>query len=336
MKSNRPITPLKTAEKQDMDRNREVESEQEGFMHDSAVMKFIDDIKDGDMEKFDTTTTPGFWKELFIRIKKVDVTGLGSQLAFFFLLSLFPLLIFIMTLLPFLNLDQAQIFLFIREYAPESVAILIENTLGEVLENRNGGLLSIGILATIWSASKGMNALTKALNLSYFTEETRSFFVARSMSVVFTIMLIGVFIVALVLPVFGQQIGFLAFSALGLEDDFIILWNNLRWIIPPILIFLVFLVIYWIVPNLKIRLKSVIPGAVFATVGWILTSLGFSFYVGSFANYSKTYGSIGAIIVLMMWLYFSAIILILGGQLNAVMTERMQVKVAKEKSNAVM
>ncbi len=233
MKSNRPITPLKTAEKQDMDRNREVESEQEGFMHDSAVMKFIDDIKDGDMEKFDTTTTPGFWKELFIRIKKVDVTGLGSQLAFFFLLSLFPLLIFIMTLLPFLNLDQAQIFLFIREYAPESVAILIENTLGEVLENRNGSLLSIGILATIWSASKGMNALTKALNLSYFTEETRSFFVARSMSVVFTIMLIGVFIVALVLPVFGQQIGFLAFSALGLEDDFIILWNNLRWIIPP-------------------------------------------------------------------------------------------------------
>ena len=80
-----------------------------------------------------------------------------------------------MTLLPFLNLDQAQIFLFIREYAPESVAILIENTLGEVLENRNGSLLSIGILATIWSASKGMNALTKALNLSYFTEENMLF-----------------------------------------------------------------------------------------------------------------------------------------------------------------
>ena len=110
MKSNRPISPLKTAEKQDMDRNREVESEQEGFMHDSAVMKFIDDIKDGDMEKFDTTTTSGFWKELFIRIKKVDVTGLGSQLAFFFLLSLFPLLIFIMTLLPFLNLGSGSDF----------------------------------------------------------------------------------------------------------------------------------------------------------------------------------------------------------------------------------
>ncbi|MCG7336819.1 YihY/virulence factor BrkB family protein [Sporosarcina sp. ACRSM] len=278
----------------------------------------------------------GFGKELLVRIKKVDVTGLGSQLAFFFLLSLFPLLIFIMTLLPFLNLDQAQIFLFIRDYAPENVGILIEQTLREVLENRNGGLLSIGVLATIWSASKGMNALTKALNRSYFTEETRSFIVARGMSVAFTIMLIAVFIVALVLPIFGEQIGVIAFSAFGMEDDFLTLWNNLRWTIPPILIFCVFTVIYWIVPDIKVRFKSALPGAVFATIGWIVTSLGFSFYVSSFANYSKTYGSIGTIIVLMMWLYFSAIILMLGGQLNAVMTERAEAKKAKRKSNAVM
>ena len=152
------------------------------------------------------------------------------------------------------------------------------------------------------------------------------------MSVVFTIMLIGVFIVALVLPVFGQQIGILSFLSIWTGRCFIILWNNLRWIIPPILIFLVFSVIYWIVPNLKIRLKSVIPGAVFATVGWILTSLAFSFYVGNFANYSKTYGSIGAIIVLMMWLYFSAIILILGGQLNAVMTKECKLKLQKKRA----
>ena len=90
--------------------------------------------------------------------------------------------------------------------------LLIEDTLSEILKNRNGGLLSIGALATIWSASKGMNALTKALNRSYFTEETRSFIVARGMSLVFTVLLIVVFVVALILPVFGQQIGVLAFS----------------------------------------------------------------------------------------------------------------------------
>ena len=176
-------------------------------MADSAAMKFFDDVKEGGLDEFDVTTTSGFLKELLVRIKKVDVTGLGSQLAFFFLLSLFPLLIFIMTLLPYLNFNQAEVFLLIRDYAPESVAMLIEDTLNEILKNRNGGLLSIGALATVWSASKGMNALTKALNRSYFTEESRSFIMARGMSVVFTVMLIAVLLVALILPVFGQQIG---------------------------------------------------------------------------------------------------------------------------------
>jgi len=114
------------------------------------------------------------------------------------------------------------------------------------------------------------------------------------------------------------------------------LWAGLRWLVPPVLIYVVFSLIYWLVPNLKIQFKSVLPGALFATVGWILTSLAFSFYVGSYGNYSSTYGSIGGIIVLMMWLYFSAIILMLGGQLNAVMLERTQLIKAKEKSNAVM
>ena len=306
-----------------------------GFMSELSIIKFFKDVKDGDLEKFDVTTNSGFAKELLTRIQKVDVTGLASQLAFFFLLSLFPLLIFLITLLPYLNLDESQILIFIREFAPTNVALLIEDTLEEILNNRNGGLLSIGALATVWAASKGMNALSKALNRSYFVEETRSFIISRAMSVVFTIMLIGVLVIALVLPIFGQQIGMIAFTYLGYEQGFITLWNSLRWIIPPALIFFVFSILYWIVPNINIHLKSVIPGAAFATIGWILTSLAFSFYVGSFGNYSSTYGSIGAIIVLMMWLYFSAIILMLGGQINAVMTERNESINAKLKSNAV-
>lgn len=302
-------------------RNQKIEKSKD-FLNDLAVVKFFDDVKESEINQFDVTTRMGFAKELFTRIKKVDVTGLASQLAFFFLLSLFPLLIFLITLLPYLNLDEGQLFIFIRDFAPLSVSLLIENTLGEVLSDRNGGLLSIGALATIWSASKGMNALSKALNLSYFTTETRSFIVSRSMSIVFTIMLIAVLVVALVLPVFGQQIGFVVFSYLGFEEGFFQVWNQLRWIVPPILIFLVFSFIYWLVPNLKIHFTSVLPGAAFSTIGWIFTSLAFSYYVGNFANYSSTYGSIGAIIVLMMWLYFSGIILMLGGQINAVMTER--------------
>ncbi|WP_318616484.1 YihY/virulence factor BrkB family protein [Sporosarcina sp. YIM B06819] len=313
-----------------------VRQEIDRFVGETAFLKFYDDVVEGDLDKFDITTTQGFWKELLIRIKKIDVTGLASQLAFFFLLSLFPLLIFLITLLPFLNIDDTQVFLYIREYAPASVAMLIEDTLAEILTNRNGGLLSVGALATIWSASKGMNALTKALNLSYYTAETRSYVVTRALSLVFTVLLIVVFLIALILPVFGRQIGILAFSVFGLEEGFLAIWQSLRWSIPPVLIFLVFVTVYWVVPNIKLRWKSVIPGAAFATIGWILTSFVFSFYVGNFGSFSSTYGSIGAIIVLMMWLYFSGIILMLGGQLNAVMSERESIKLMKKKGDATI
>ena len=99
------------------------------LMEDTKVGQLIGELKDGEIEEFDATTTDGFVKQFILRVQRVDVSGLASQLAFFFLLSLFPLLIFMMTLLPFLNLDQVQIFMFIREYAPESVASLIETSL---------------------------------------------------------------------------------------------------------------------------------------------------------------------------------------------------------------
>lgn len=306
------------------------------FMENTRIRKLFDDINEGELNDFDITTYDGFIKELLMRIKKVDVTGLASQLAFFFLLSLFPLLIFMFTLLPYLNLDQAEIFIFIRDYAPESVAILLEETLGEVFNNRNGGLLSFGIIATVWSASKGMNALTKALNLFYFQEKPSSFIVARGTSIVFTVMLIAVLIVALVLPVFGQQIGTFAFSYLGLENSFLKFWSSIRLLLPPVLIYSVFSLIYWIVPNLKLSYRSVMIGSIIATVGWIVTSLGFSFYVSSYGNYSSTYGSIGAIIVLMLWLYLSGIILMIGGQLNAVMNDRKLAIQAKREKNTVI
>ena len=273
-----------------------------------------------------TTTTSGFWKELLVRIKKVDVTGLGSQLAFFFLLSCFPLLIFIMTLLPFLNFDQAQIFLFIREYAPESVAILIENTLGEVLENRNGGLLSIGSTCDSLVGFQRDECIDESVEPFLFHGRI-TFFLCSPRHV-------GCFYYHANRCIHRGT----CITSFRTTDWRSCISHHLDWKMVSsscgiiyvgsyllFLIFLVFSLIYWIVPNLKIQFKSVFPGALFATVGWILTSLGFSFYVGSFANYSSTYGSIGAIIVLMMWLYFSAIILMLGGQLNAVMSERTQV-----------
>ncbi|AWE08750.1 ribonuclease [Lysinibacillus sp. 2017] len=271
-----------------------------------------------DPSSINMLTTKGFIQDLIHRTKTVDMSGMGAQLAYFFLLSFFPMLIFMVTLLPYLNLEQGQIFDFMSDIMPEEVYGLIEGTLTDVLNKQNGGLLSIGILGTIWSASKGVDALMKALNRAYDVER-KAGILNRIWSLIFTISLVAVILIALVLPIFGHQIGNVIFSYIGVEKSFEIIWTSVRWIIPPVLILIVLTVMYWIVPNTDPRLTiiSVFPGASFAMVGWLALTYGFSFYINNFGNYSATYGSIGGVIILMLWLYFTGMILIFGGLLNA-------------------
>jgi membrane protein len=261
-----------------------------------------------------------FLKKLYKRISDNDVSSLSATLAYFFLLSLFPALIFMVALLAFLPITTEQLLNMIKDFAPGDTLQLIETNLKQILNNRHGGLLSIGIIAAIWSASNGVNAVIKALNRAYEVDETRSFIVVRGMSVVMTIGMIIVLIVALGLPVFGNQIGMYIFSPLGLSNAFITLWNGLRWVISPIVLFAIFTGLYYFAPNVKLKLRAVMPGAITAAIGWIVVSLGFSFYVNNFSNYSATYGGLTGIIILMLWMYFSGAIIIIGGEINALMS----------------
>ena len=262
----------------------------------------------------------GFSKSLFSNISANDVTGLAAQIAYYFLLSLFPLLIFTVTLLPYLPVEQADLLGVVRDFAPGETMSMIEDTLQDVMSNRNSGLLSVSIIATMWSASNGMNAIVKSLNRAYDVGETRSFIVTRLMSILLTLGMILVFVVALLLPVFGKQIGLLLFSQFGFSEQFLSVWNAIRWAISPIILFIVFVGLYYFAPSKRIKCLSAFPGAIFATLGWVLVSLAFSFYVGSFGNYSATYGSIGGIIVLMIWFYLTGIIIMIGGEINALVT----------------
>lgn len=284
---------------------------------------FVKSFVSPEEESIDVMTSKGFVQDLISRLKRVEISALAAQLAYFFLLSFFPLLIFLVTLLPYLNLETTQVYSFLVNILPDEVYKLIENTLNEILTNRNSSLLSIGVLGTIWSASKGINALIRALNKAYDTEG-RAGILDRGLSLVFTIALVIVMAVALLLPVFGQQIGHFLFSIVGIEEQFESIWHKLRWSIPPLLIFIVLMGIYWVVPNTSPRLKimGVWPGAMFATLAWLAVTYGFSFYINNFANYSATYGSIGGVIILMLWLYFTGIIIIFGGVLNATMQKR--------------
>lgn len=261
-------------------------------------------------------------KLLWHRIEEDDIPGLSAQLSYYFLLSLFPLLIVLFTLLPYFPIPHQDMLGVIRDFAPVEAMDLIEKNVNNIMDQRNGGLLSFGIIGTIWSASNGINAIVKAFNKAYNVKESRSFIVSRGMAILLTFGMILVLILAIVLPVFGRQIGLFLFSQLGYTTEFIKVWNTLSWLVSAIILFLIFTGLYWIAPNVKLKCRSAFPGAVFATVGWIISSIGLTFYVGNISNYSLTYGSIGAIIVLMIWLYISAFIIILGGEINAFYSEK--------------
>lgn len=263
-----------------------------------------------------------FLSMLLFRIGKDDAAGLSAQLAYYFLLSLFPMLIFLLTLVPLFKVSPETITNMIAKNAPGDAANMITDVISDVMNNANGGLLSFGLIAALWSASNGMTALMNAFNVSYEVEDARNPIVSKLLSVLFTVVMVLVFGVTLALPVFGEQIGNYLFGQFGLESQFKWIFSLVKVALPLIVTFIVFTTLYAIAPNIKLQFKSVIPGALFATIAWIGASFLFGYYVSNFGNYSKTYGSIGGIIVLMLWLYLTGFIIIIGSQINAIIHEK--------------
>ncbi len=260
------------------------------------------------------------------RVGQNDVSGNAAQLAYYMLFSIFPMMLIAATLLAYMHIDKDSVFNMLKEFAPEQILDFLEENLNNLLTQKNGGLLSIGIIATLWSASNGMNAVMKALNKAYGVTNKRNYVVQRLLSMFFTLAMLATVGATLLLIVFGQQIGLFLINHLNFSEDFLSFWNNLRWTVTLIVIFVVFTFLYWVAPNRRSTLISVLPGAIFSTIGWTVASVGFAYYVNNFANYSATYGSIGVIIILMLWFYLTGIILMVGGELNATLAIRKKKK----------
>jgi membrane protein len=251
-----------------------------------------------------------------------NVPLLAAAQAYYYMLSLVPMLILVLAIIPYLNLDTNTVLDTLTGMMPGELANVFEDQIVSILTEQRGGLLTFGIIGTIWSASNGMNAFIKAQNEAYDVKVDRSFVKARLVSIALTLGLILALIVALLLPVFGSAlISFFQSTGLmppGME----ILFQVLRWVVSIIVIASVFAALYHFAPNTNIPFKSSIPGALFATLALQLTSLGFSFYLSNFGNYSETYGSLGGIIILMLWLFLIGLILVVGGELNAIIHRR--------------
>ncbi|GGH78150.1 membrane protein [Pullulanibacillus pueri] len=263
----------------------------------------------------------GFLKYLIKCIFEDRVFDLAAQLAYFFMLSLFPLLIFTFSILPYFGITSEQILPFIGRFAPPELRSIIHDNLNTVL-NKHSGILSFSVIATIWPMSTAINAIIRVLNRAYDVKESRSYIVSRALAILLTVAMIFVLIIALALNVFGPALGKMIFGHFNVPINLVNLFDHIRLIFSFIVIIAVFAGIYLFAPNKRLKGSDVIIGAIFAAVLWQVVSFAFSYYVKEFNSYSATYGTLGAIIVLMVWFYLTGFILILGGEINAALTLR--------------
>lgn len=263
-----------------------------------------------------------FLIDLFKRFQQENVMDVSAQCAFYFLLSLFPFMIFAITLLGYLPISPLDVMILLEGFVPNGAFAMIEETIYEIFGQQNPGLLSLGILFAMWTASHAMTALIRSLNVAFYAEQPRPFWKAKLISISLTIGMIMVMLVALIFMVFGDNIGRVLLNITLLNEYQFLVWDGLRLTISFVIISMVFVAIYYFAPNVKQRFLYVLPGALIATIGWLATSFGFSYYVNQFGNYSTTYGSLGAVIVLLLWFQLSAMIIIVGGMINAAIIEK--------------
>src|SRR5438552_999860 len=261
-------------------------------------------------------------KRVWSQINEDDVFGRAAQLSYYFLLSLFPLLLFLMTLLGYFaeagSQLRSKLLSYLSTVMPWSALQLVQTTLDEVSKARGGGKISFGILAALWAASNGMGAISESLNVAYHVEESRPWWKQRLTAVGLTIVLAILIISALILVLYGGKIADWLAASYGFGIVFTLGWKVLQWPIVLIFLLLGFELIYYWAPDLADQdWRWVTPGSIVAITLWLLVSLGFRVYLHYFDSYSKTYGSMGAVIVLMLWFYLTGASILIGGEINS-------------------
>ncbi|MBO0473539.1 membrane protein [Enterococcus sp. DIV0840] len=277
-------------------------------------MKLVDKVKSNEkLMRFIETTQN--------RMIDSEIGNTSVVVAYYLLLSLFPLLIAVGNLLPYLHIDPNEVLPYIAEAIPKAIFDDLKPAIQSLLTQRSGGLLSISALAALWSASQSINALQTAMNKAFGVEPRKNFIIVRIMS----LLVILLFMIAIVGVVgvlgLGKTILDWLQPIFHFSTDFIDTFQALKWPITSLVLLVIMCLIYRVVPNAKLTFRSIIPGAVFATVGWMLLSQAFGLYIKYFSSKIASYQIIGSFIILMLWLNLAATIIILGGIINAVVKE---------------
>jgi membrane protein len=248
-----------------------------------------------------------------------EVFDRAAGLSYYFLFALFPTLLFLTALLGLLPIPHLmdQLMSYVGRVMPGDAASLVTKTLSEIVRGASGSLLSIGVFAALWAASNGMGSIITSLNAAYDVKEKRVWWKQRLMAIGLTIGFSLFTLTALLLLVFGERIGEAVARMVGLGSVFTYTWNVARWPAVVLCVLAGITLVYYLAPAVNQRWHWVTPGAAFALIAWLLMSEGLRLYVAYMGNYNATYGSIGGVILLMLWLYFSGIVLLVGAEINS-------------------
>ncbi|MFN3325272.1 MAG: YihY/virulence factor BrkB family protein [Bryobacteraceae bacterium] len=273
--------------------------------------------------KFGGLSAKELGQRVYQRLLGDDVLNRAAALAYYFLLSIFPFLLFLTSVLGLVLGGRGELYASLMEYLetamPQAGFVLLENIMEEVMDAAGGGKLAAGLAGALWAGSLGILAIMSGLNSAYRVEDTRPWWRARLLAIGMTVGFALFVFLGLGLLLFGGRIGTWLAEQVGLGEAFATVWRFLHW---PLVLFLVLIalgLIYRFAPDLEgQRWHWITPGAAIALGLWMLASGGLRIYLNFFDNYSNVYGSLGALIILMLWFYLTGLAILVGGEVNSV------------------
>jgi len=265
-----------------------------------------------------------FARRLYEEYQDDAIADSAAALSYYFVYSLFPFLFFLATLMAYIpGVHTSVTALLQRAHAilPPQAMGLIEQHVHQLVTRPRPRLLTLGILVTIYSASRGVDAVRKALNLAYDVKESRRFWKTELIAFGMTTGGALLLFICATLLLAGGSSGLWVANHLGIRAEYVLVWGWLRWPITALVVMLCAALAYHVLPDVEQEFRFITPGSVFGTLVWLVAAWGFSQYAAHFGSYNITYGSIGGVIVLMTWFYISGFIFLLGGETNAILEQ---------------
>lgn len=253
----------------------------------------------------------------FRKIRDDHVSAFSAQGAFFIIISFFPFIMFLLSIVPFFSVEESMILNLVTQIFPNAFNSLIVLVVTEVYHRTNSGtMISITAVTALWSASKGFLAIMKGLNSVYEIQETRRSIFLRIISTIYTLVFAIMLIASIILFIFGNKLYLWIEMRIPVLQDLALLIISLRTIVGLITLLIFFLLIYIAIPNRKTKISNELPGALICAAGWMGFSYAFSYYIDHYSNYTSMYGSLTTIVLFMLWMYFCMYILFIGAEIN--------------------